>query len=103
MVNPRLSKEQLEGVEKILHEIDSPEKLRRLEKLLEMEEELDCLVSHHELLVDMAQKEKNWRWLKSATRDSATWFLAVSAAIYGMYEMWIRFLSSSIRKLTGEE
>jgi hypothetical protein len=81
--------------------IDSAEKIVRLQKLLEHEHELLELLENKDVLIDMANKEKSWRWFKKGARDIATLFLAVSAAMYGAYEIWVKVVSSTVKKIGG--
>ena len=87
-----LTDDQIELLGRLSKLVDTPEKARQLEEIMR----------DYETLKDVAQKEKNWRWLKKSARDLATLFLVVSAALYGIYEAWIRVISHSIRKLGGQ-
>lgn len=92
-MSPRnnLSSDQIDTLERLARMVDSPEKLRQLEDIM----------NNYETLRDVAQKEKNWAWFKKSARDLATLFLVVSAALYGVYETWIRVISHSVKKIGG--
>lgn len=87
----KFSPSEMDQLEKIAHLLDTPEKITELQEIMRA----------HEILLDVAKKEQNWRWLKKSARDFATLFLALSAAIYGAYEVWLKFIASSIAKITG--
>lgn len=92
-MSPRknLSQEQIDHLERLSRMVDTPEKLKQLEDIMD----------DYETLKDVAQKEKNWSWFKKSARDLATLFLVVSAALYGLYEAWIRIIGHSIKKIGG--
>jgi hypothetical protein len=99
----RLTQDQLQWLNQFYISIDTPEKIYRLKKLVENEEDILELLESKEVIIDMANKEKSWRWFKKGARDMATLFLAISAAMYGAYEIWVKFVSSTIKKATGND
>jgi len=101
MTGPKLTEKQYDTVRRIANSLDSDEKLLRFITLIEHETDIISFIDDMDLLKDMAQKERNYMWLKKTARDTATLFLAVSAALYGMYEVWVRVISDTVKKVTG--
>jgi len=82
-----LTPEQVHQVEELIRIINTPEKIQELRDIMD----------DHDTLREVAEKEKTWTRFKKSARDLATLFLAVSAAMYGLYEIWIRFVMNSIK------
>ena len=100
MAQQRLTVEQIQWLQNLSKSIDSPEKLYKLQKLIENEKILLDLVDDAPVLIEMAKKEVSWAWLKKASRDTASLFLGISAALYAAYEAWLYLLGKITKNLT---
>jgi len=101
MASPKLTEKQYDTVRRLANSLDSDEKLLKFITLIEYEDEIFKLLNDLDLISEMAQKERNYIWLKKSARDTATLFLAVSATLYGIYELWVRVISETVKKVTG--
>lgn len=81
-----LSVDEINQITKIVSLLDSPEEMKKIEKLLD----------NADILLNVAEKERNWIWLTKSLKSLALWITAVLAGLFAAYEAWVRLIVKTV-------